>query len=67
MSKLYTVDDIAALAGVSGDTVRSWLKSGRLVGFKLTGDTQGAAWRIEPRDWEHFIEVRRAAHAVDDA
>ena len=65
MSKLYTVDDIVGLAGVNADTVRSWLKSGRLVGFKLTGDTQGSPWRIDPRDWELFVEARRAARAAD--
>lgn len=41
MEKLYTVEEVAELASVTGRTIRNYLKNGRLVGRKI-----GGQWRF---------------------
>lgn len=48
IEKLYTVEEVAELASVTGRTIRNYLKSGRLVGRKI-----GGQWRFPE------IEVQR--------
>jgi len=63
MPRLYTIEDLIGHAAEQGirlskDTIYTWLQTGRLLGFKLNGPTSG--WRIDERDWDQFIEDRRA-------
>lgn len=58
MTRLYLVEELAAEQHVSKDTIYDWLNSGVLVGFKLGGKT--SPWRIDERDWDDFVERRRA-------
>ncbi len=46
-----TIPEVAEKLGVNGETVRHWLKSKQLGGFKA-----GKQWRIEPRDLSEFIK-----------
>lgn len=60
MPRLFTVDELVAAYPTLAkrDAVYDWLRDGELVGFKL-----GVRWRIDERDWEAFVEGRRAAAA----
>lgn len=58
---LLVIDDIVDRYGVNEWTVRQWLTSGELRGYKL-----GKAWRIDPADWEAFLRRRRDAAGVDE-
>lgn len=49
----YTVGDIAALLRVHEQTVRSWLKSGRLRGRNLGGKS---GWRVRESDLSAFLD-----------
>ncbi len=49
-----TVTDVAKQLQVSEDTVRRWLKSGKLVGLKF-----GKDWRIDPDDLKAFLAQSR--------
>ena len=48
---VYTTDEIAALLKVKRETVQDWLKSGRLVGFRV-----GRHWRVRRVVLEAFIQ-----------
>lgn len=50
MEKLYTPDMAAEALHVSTDTVKIWLRSGRLQGIKA-----GRQWRIRESDLTQFI------------
>lgn len=39
--KLYTVAEVADLFSVTGETVRDWIKSGKIKGVKING-----YWRV---------------------
>lgn len=55
MSKKWlTVEDIAEELGVSIETVRGWLRSKKLVGYRV-----GRDWRIKQEDFLKFLEERR--------
>lgn len=56
MTRLYTVDELADEHDLSKDTIYDWLRAKQLIGFKL-----GVAWRIDERDWDAFVDARRAA------
>lgn len=61
MSSFYTVQDVAAMSGLSVRTIRSCLASGKLSGEKVNG-----AWRFTPEQFGDFLSqdaVRRSAHA----
>jgi len=61
MPELYRIDDIVTRYRVNEWTVRRWLGSGELRGFKLAG-----AWRIDPADWAAFLRRRRDDANLDD-
>ena len=52
--KLLTVHDVADQLSVSEYTIRNWLNSGRLKGFRPGGDKAG--WRVRASDLHAFIE-----------
>lgn len=65
MSECYTIEDVAAFTGLTGRTLRTYLKDGRLTGSKEDG-----AWRFTPEDLESFFQdggVRRAMEANRNA
>ena len=51
--QLWTVDEVAERLRVSKPTVTSWLRTGRLKGYRVGGKKAG--WRIEDEDLERFI------------
>ena len=61
MPDLIAIADIVERYGVNEWTVRQWLTTGELRGFKL-----GRAWRIDPADWAAFLARRRGAAGLDD-
>jgi excisionase family DNA binding protein len=57
-----TIDEAAEKVKVKPDTVRDWLRSGRLKGYKA-----GRLWRIRPQDLETFLEGKPTDEDLDDA
>ena len=56
IEKLYTVEEVAELASVTGRTIRNYLKSGRLVGRAGVGRQQApSVWLGRPR-MHHCLE-----------
>lgn len=51
MSEFYTPDEIAEKIKVSEQTVRRYLRDGKLEGFKI-----GNNWRITEKNFLDFIE-----------
>ena len=49
--KLYTVEQAAEQLQVDPESIRIWLRSGKLKGNKV-----GRLWRIKERDLEAFLE-----------
>ncbi len=49
-----TVADVARQLQISEDTVRRWLKSGKLPALKI-----GKEWRIDPDDLKTFLAQSR--------
>lgn len=60
IEKLYTVEEVAELAAVTGRTIRNYLKSGRLVGRKI-----GGQWRFPESEVQRLLTG--ADTAVEDA
>lgn len=56
--QLLTVQQVAERLQVTEWTVRDWLRTGRLKGFRLGGRKSG--WRIGSSDFERFISEARA-------
>jgi excisionase family DNA binding protein len=54
---LMTVRAVAEHLGVHPETIRRWLRDGRLVGVDLGSDSGG--WRIDPRDLDAYLNARR--------
>jgi excisionase family DNA binding protein len=52
--RFYSLEEIAERLRVSNQTIRRWIKSGRLTAYK-----PGREWRIRPSDLEEFLEARR--------
>ena len=48
--KLYTVEQVAEQLQVDPESVRIWLRSGKLKGVKV-----GRLWRIREDDLEEFL------------
>jgi excisionase family DNA binding protein len=46
-------------AGFDGETVRDWVKAGKIGAFKV-----GQEWRIEPKELADFLSARRVAKAA---
>lgn len=53
---LLTVTDVAARLQVKEETVREWLRTGRLAGYNLGGQ---AGWRIQPEEIERLLAARQ--------
>jgi len=52
---LLTVSELAALLSIHEDTVRKYLREGKIRGFKLEGDRE---WRVRPVDYIDFLEKK---------
>jgi excisionase family DNA binding protein len=55
--QLLTVSQVAERLQASPYTVREWLRSGRLRGFRPGGDRLG--WRVSESDLRQFIAEQR--------
>ena len=53
LEKLYSPEEVASYLGVHVQTVRSWIRSGRLPARRLAGQR---ALRIREVDIEHVLE-----------
>lgn len=63
IEKLYTVEDIAKMTGLTSRTIRNYLADGRLRGRKI-----GSQWRFTEADITSlFSAPEAAAPAADDA
>jgi len=56
--QLLSLDDVASRLQVSDQTVRRWIKSGKLAAYK-----PGLEWRIKPSDLEEFLRARSSPKA----
>jgi len=54
VNRMYTVEDVATLLGVHEQTVREWLRAGRLDGKLLS---RKSGWRIPGTDVLRFLEA----------
>ncbi len=54
--KLYTVEEIAFILGVTEWTVREWCKAGKIIGTK-----PGRAWRVTETNFKNFLNERHGA------
>ncbi len=55
-NKFLTVPDVAEMLDVSEETVRRWLRDGRLDGVMIG---RRAGWRIRPESVEEMLEAMR--------
>jgi excisionase family DNA binding protein len=55
--QFLTVSEVAERLRVSEETIRRWLRDGRLFGVHL-GSRKGG-WRVSERDLEAFLRERR--------
>ena len=53
----YTVEQAAAALSLDRDTLRRWLRQGRIGGFKA-----GTDWRLQQTDLDAFIERNRNSY-----
>lgn len=53
----YTVEQAAAALSLDRDTLRKWLRAGRIGGFKA-----GTDWRVTQADLDAFIERNRNSY-----
>jgi excisionase family DNA binding protein len=51
--RLLSLEDVAGRLQVSDQSVRRWIKAGKLAAYK-----PGLEWRISPSDLEDFLETR---------
>ncbi len=56
--RLLTLEETAELVGRSVSTVRTWLNTGHLDGFKL----RGRSWRVPERALQAFIEHQQSGN-----
>ncbi len=59
MERDLTVKEVAERLGTHQETVRRWLQSGRLRGYRPGGDKLG--WRVRRDDLEAYIAQRTNA------
>jgi len=55
--ELLTVEEVAARLRVNPETVRRWLRSGRLAGYRPVTDQAG--WRVAKSDLERLLAQQR--------
>ena len=60
MSEFYTIEDIAAITGLTDRTLRSYLKEGRLTGTKEEG-----TWQFGREDVAQLLQDSRARQAME--
>jgi excisionase family DNA binding protein len=60
--KLMTVQAVADYLGVHPETIRRWIRDGRLTAIDLGADSAG--WRIDPADLEAFVAARRGTRTT---
>ena len=53
MEKLLTVPEVAELLGVTDETIRRWLRDGRLEGVLLS---RRAGWRVRSEAVDRMLE-----------
>ena len=56
MSEIYTPNEVAKKLKVSEQTIRRYLREGKLEGFKI-----GNNWRIKEQSFLEFIENKTSA------
>jgi excisionase family DNA binding protein len=54
--KLYTIDEIAQLLSVHPETVRNWIRTGKLSAINLGGS---AGYRVSQSDLDAFLRSLR--------
>ena len=54
--RLFTVSEVAEYFRVDPESVRRWLRDGKLIGINLG---RGPGWRIRQADLQLFIDERR--------
>lgn len=59
LERLLTLKEAGAFAGFDGETVRDWVKAGKIGAFKV-----GQEWRIEPKELADFLSTRWVAKAA---
>lgn len=59
LGRLLTLKEAGAFAGFDGETVRDWVKAGKIGAFKV-----GQEWRIEPKELADFLSARWIAKAA---
>lgn len=60
IEKQYRVSEIAKILGVTPYTVREYLKSGELEGYKLNTETtaKNASWRVGESALKRYLEKK---------
>jgi excisionase family DNA binding protein len=61
--ELLTVQQVAARLKMNPETVRRWLREGKLRGYLLGGDRSG--YRVAEHDLDAFIRARGTGPATD--
>ncbi len=56
---LLTVQEVAAHLKITPDTVRSWLREGKLRGHRPGGTRMG--WRVSEQELRHLLDKTRRA------
>jgi excisionase family DNA binding protein len=62
MGDILTIHEAAARLKLKPETVRDWLKAGKLKGVKL-----GRVWRVDAEDLERLLRGEPTAEDLDDA
>src|SRR5690554_4418192 len=60
--KLYTVEDIAKMTGLTTRTIRNYLKDGHLKGKKI-----GVQWRFTEENIKELFEDKDISDSVEEA
>ncbi|MDR7856633.1 helix-turn-helix domain-containing protein [Tissierella sp.] len=60
--KLYTVEDIAKMTGLTSRTIRNYLKDGKLKGKKI-----GVQWRFTEENISELFNDKDFSNSVDEA
>jgi excisionase family DNA binding protein len=59
LERLLTLKEAGTYAGFDGETIRDWIKAGKIGAFKI-----GQEWRIEPKALADFLSARRVGKAA---
>ena len=60
--RLYTVEDVAKMTGLTTRTIRNYLKDGRLKGLKV-----GAQWRFTEQNIKDLFEEQGVSDSMKEA